>query len=219
MTGAEPLTGWDRWPSLRLGSAASSRRGRIQTAVRRAFIGHDILTTSQVFDCLRSRPKGELEASPSLVGDPRAAPDVRSDRPLSRSWPPLDLAAQGARHGYAFRVARLKSLEKWRHGQSCPYCRPCSRVGLAGLHSDCRAVRAALSHLSCASHEKAAIGWRNLIRWTRRGADHENDDEGAAFCGAQIGASDQGAVRSGDGGGECSTGTGDGNRSAMCGAA
>ena len=53
----------------------------------------------------------------------------------------------------------------------------------------------------------------------RRGADHENDDEGAAFCGAQIGASDQGAVRSGDGGGECSTGTGGGNRSAMCGAA
>ena len=26
----------------------------------------------------------------------------------------------------------------------------------------------------------------------RRGADHENDDEGAAFCGAQIGASGKG---------------------------
>jgi len=89
------------------------------------------------------------------------------------------------------------------------------------LFSRVRTARGArILHNERESHEKAAIGWRNLIRWrSRRGADHENDDEGAAFCGAQIGASDQGAVRSGDGGGECSTGTGDGNRSAMCGTA
>jgi hypothetical protein len=43
------------------------------------------------------------------------------------------------------------------------------------------------------------------------GAVHEND-EGAAFCCEESGASGQGAVRSGDGGGEGSTDAGDGNR-------
>jgi hypothetical protein len=63
-----------------------------------------------------------------------------------------------------------------------------------------------------------AIGGRTPIaELGRRGADHESDDEGAAFCRAQISASGQGAVRSGDGGGERCTDTGDGNRSAMCG--
>ena len=38
-------------PGLRLRPRAPNQgRGRIQTAIRRAFIGHDILTTSQVFD-------------------------------------------------------------------------------------------------------------------------------------------------------------------------
>ena len=42
---------WIRFPALRLGHMVGNRgRGRIQLAVRRAFIGHDILTTSQVFD-------------------------------------------------------------------------------------------------------------------------------------------------------------------------
>ena len=60
---------------------------------------------------------------------------------------------------------------------------------------------------SCASHYKAAIGGRYSSRriepW---GADHENDDEGTAFCCAGIGASGQGAVRSGMEA-ECSTDT------------
>src|SRR4051812_11007100 len=62
-------------------------------------------------------------------------------------------------------------------------------LGLAGLRGDRRGPHSA-------SHEKAAIGWRNPIRWTTvGGADHENDDEGAAFCGAQIGASGPGSVQ------------------------
>ena len=64
-----------------------------------------------------------------------------------------------------------------------------------------------------------SVGVIRVAGLSRRGADHENDDEGAAFCCAEIGASGQGAVRSGDGGGECSTDTGDGNRAAMFGTA
>ena len=37
------------------------------------------------------------------------------------------------------------------------------------------------------SHEKAAIGWRNPDSLdNRRGADHENDDEGAAFAAPRL---------------------------------
>jgi hypothetical protein len=43
-------------PGLRLRPRAPNQgRGRIQTAIRRAFIGHDILTTSQVFDFALAR--------------------------------------------------------------------------------------------------------------------------------------------------------------------
>jgi hypothetical protein len=42
-------------------------------------------------------------------------------------------------------------------------------LGLVRLRHDRRSVRAALSHQSCASHGKAAISWRNPIRWTTVG--------------------------------------------------
>jgi hypothetical protein len=35
---AKARSGWDRYPSLRLGPAASSRRGRIQRGIQRAFM-------------------------------------------------------------------------------------------------------------------------------------------------------------------------------------
>jgi hypothetical protein len=60
------------------------------------------------------------------------------------------------------------------------------------------------AHPVCVSHTKTVIGRcfnRALCylrqRGYRRGADHENDDEGAAFCCAEIGASGQGALERG----------------------
>ena len=49
---------------------------------------------------------------------------------------------------------------------------------------------------------------------SRRGADHENDDEGAAFCCAEASGSNQGAARAGDSSSECRPGAGDGDHAA-----
>jgi hypothetical protein len=58
---ARPRSGWDRWPSLRLGPAASSRRGRIQRGIQRAFMvsGTTTLSTSAIYDwTMRDRNTG-----------------------------------------------------------------------------------------------------------------------------------------------------------------
>jgi hypothetical protein len=49
--------GWDRYPNLRLGMGGAKGKGRLQKLVARAFIGHDILTTSQVFDWCFARDR------------------------------------------------------------------------------------------------------------------------------------------------------------------
>jgi hypothetical protein len=52
-----------------------------------------------------------------------------------------------------------------------------------------------VSNVTSVSHDKAEIGGRNSIRRIGpSGADHEKDDEEAAFCCAEIGTSGQGAV-------------------------
>jgi hypothetical protein len=52
MEASDAPHGWDRYPSLRKGPAASSREGRIQRQVRRAFAaaGTNTITTSVAYD-------------------------------------------------------------------------------------------------------------------------------------------------------------------------
>jgi hypothetical protein len=58
MGAGEPSSGWDRYPNLRLRPhAPNAGRGRIQTAIRRAFIGHPIRSTTQVFDWCLARDR------------------------------------------------------------------------------------------------------------------------------------------------------------------
>jgi hypothetical protein len=49
---AKPLSGWARYPNLRLGPAAPGRRGRIQRGIQRAFVvsGTSTLSTSAIYD-------------------------------------------------------------------------------------------------------------------------------------------------------------------------
>jgi hypothetical protein len=57
----DPPHGWDRYPSLRLGPAASSRRGRIQRGIQRAFMvsGTTTLSSSAIYDwTMRDRNTG-----------------------------------------------------------------------------------------------------------------------------------------------------------------
>jgi hypothetical protein len=57
--GAKPLSGWLRHPNLQKRPHSPSRgRGRLQIAVRRAFIGHPFRTSSQIYDwCYPRRRK------------------------------------------------------------------------------------------------------------------------------------------------------------------
>jgi hypothetical protein len=53
-----PGAGWEGNPNLRhTPHAPNAGKGRIQTAVRRAFIGHPILSTSQVYDWCFARDR------------------------------------------------------------------------------------------------------------------------------------------------------------------
>jgi hypothetical protein len=46
-----PLTRWENYPNLRLRPRAPSKgRGRLQVQIRRAFLGRDVLTSSEVYD-------------------------------------------------------------------------------------------------------------------------------------------------------------------------
>ena len=59
-----------------------------------------------------------------------------------------------------------------------------------------------------------SVGIIRVAGLSRRGADHENDDEGAAFCCAEACGSNQSAARAGDSSSECRPGAGDGNHAA-----
>jgi hypothetical protein len=54
-----PSEGWSRHPNLRLKPRApAANRGRLQTAVRRAFVAHgDVVTSSQVYDWTYARQR------------------------------------------------------------------------------------------------------------------------------------------------------------------
>jgi hypothetical protein len=52
---------WARYPGLRMRPQTPNKgRGRIQVAVRRAFIGHDVRTSSQVYDYALPRVRADL---------------------------------------------------------------------------------------------------------------------------------------------------------------
>ena len=59
-----------------------------------------------------------------------------------------------------------------------------------------------------------SVGIIRVAGLSRRGADYENDDEGAAFCCAEACGSNEGAARAGDSSSECRPGAGDGNHAA-----
>jgi hypothetical protein len=75
------------------------------------------------------RAQGADPDAASVFGLANPARDCRTGWPLSWTWPPVAVAAEGAWGGGLVRTVRLKSLGKLADGQSCPYCRPCSRPG------------------------------------------------------------------------------------------
>jgi len=120
---AEPPSGRDKYPNLRLGVGGAKGRGRLQRQIRRAFIAHGpVLNSSDVYRwCKRWRARefGQWERW-SIV----RILDVVADRvgratTIGRPW-----IWRLKRPGYTIRAVRLKSLMKLAHGQSCPYCRP-----------------------------------------------------------------------------------------------
>jgi hypothetical protein len=53
-----PQTRWEYYPNLRLGPAAPALgRGRLQVQVRRAFMGRDVLSSSEVYDSSYARKR------------------------------------------------------------------------------------------------------------------------------------------------------------------
>jgi hypothetical protein len=57
-----PSEGWSRYPNLRLRPFAPARNaGRLQRQVKRAFIGHESLTSTEVYDWTyaRHRARGQ----------------------------------------------------------------------------------------------------------------------------------------------------------------
>jgi hypothetical protein len=53
-----PLTRWENYPNLRLRPAKPAlRRGRLQVQVRRAFVGRDVLTSSEVYESCYARKR------------------------------------------------------------------------------------------------------------------------------------------------------------------
>ena len=108
-------------------------------------------------------------------------------RPQERSPP----RRQGGRHG-------LEPALVFRRGLRLP-----AGTGKPGPELNAPHGLLAVTRVARAMIRPRSVGVIDSLEG-RRGADHENDDEGTAFCCAEIGASGQGAVRSWDGGGECS---------------
>jgi hypothetical protein len=56
----EVSPGWSAYPNLRLRQhAPAAGRGRLQVQIRRAFVGHAVRSTSQVFDYALVRVRGD----------------------------------------------------------------------------------------------------------------------------------------------------------------
>jgi hypothetical protein len=60
-TAREVSPGWSAYPNLRLRPHAPNKgRGRLQVQIRRAFVGHCLLSSSQVFDYALVRVRGDF---------------------------------------------------------------------------------------------------------------------------------------------------------------
>ena len=56
----EVSSGWSAYPNLRLRPhAPAAGRGRLQVQIRRAFLGHHLLSSSQVYDYALARVRGD----------------------------------------------------------------------------------------------------------------------------------------------------------------
>jgi hypothetical protein len=65
---AQPLTGWQRHPNLLRGanSSRNKNRGRLQVQIRRAFLGHPLRSSSEVYDFTHARCRALKKPIPTL---------------------------------------------------------------------------------------------------------------------------------------------------------
>jgi hypothetical protein len=63
-----PSRGWARYPNLLRGANSSRNkgRGRLQVQVRRAFLGHPLRSSSEVYDFTHARCRALKEPIPTL---------------------------------------------------------------------------------------------------------------------------------------------------------